>query len=314
VLVTGGAGFIGSHLVAELVLLGAKVTVVDDLSTGAMHNLQQCVSSIEVLTCDLRDMLALDKRALWRFDTIFHLAGSSYVPPSVENPTLDFALNAEMTLGLLDNLRHVEKPPRLVYVSSAAVYGSPQQLPILEDGPTIPVSPYGVSKLAAERYVSVFSSLYGIPAAAVRLFSVYGPRQRKQVVYDLIGKVRHNPEIVNVIGDGTQTRDFVHVNDVVQALLLVDRRAPCQGEVYNVASGHSVSINGLLCVITDACKARPRFYYSGSVRKGDADKWKASIERISALGYMTLIPLDFGIKTTVRWFDGEQRAKRAAAR
>src|SRR5690606_14091871 len=155
---------------------------------------------IEWRQADLADLLR-DGLCLHDFDYIFHLAANAYIPPSVEAPAYDFALNLHNTFTLLEALRQAPRRPRLVNVSSAAVYGNPASLPIGEGDPTVPISPYGVSKLAAERYVAVFSQLYGLPASSVRLFSVYGPRQRKQVVYDLLCRLRQNPRCLEVLGD-----------------------------------------------------------------------------------------------------------------
>ncbi len=222
------------------------MTVVDDLSTGRSRHLRACAVARSSSTSAPLAALLETRPTLLDHDVIFHLAANAYIPPSVEDPAFDYALNLDTTFRLLEVLRGAAQPPRLVFTSSAAVYGDPQRLPIHESDPTVPISPYGVGKLAAERYVAVYSQLYGITASSVRLFSVYGPRQRKQVVYDLIDRLARDPARLEVIGDGTQERDFAFVDDVAAAIVLVGSDAPGRGEVYNVASGTSHSIAQLV--------------------------------------------------------------------
>jgi UDP-glucose 4-epimerase len=299
--VTGGAGFIGSHVVEHLVDQGMSVTVVDDLSTGRRENLERVHSRIQV---DERPLAALleTPALLLDHDIVFHLAANAYIPPSVERPAFDYALNLDTTFRLLEILRTATAPPRLVFTSSAAVYGDPQRLPIHESDPTVPISPYGVGKLAAERYVAVYSQLYGISASSVRLFSVYGPRQRKQVVYDLMDRLAREPTRLEVIGDGTQERDFVFAGDVAAAIALVGSSAPGRGETYNVASGSSYSIAQLVTSLCDVMHLDPEIAYTGNVRPGDAQRWSVDITALSALGYRAGTSLDDGLAAIWDWY------------
>jgi UDP-glucose 4-epimerase len=306
-LVTGGAGFIGSHVVEGLVERGAGVTVVDDLSTGRVENLGAVASRIDVQRRPVGDALDEPEFVLG-FDVIFHLAANPYIPPSVEDPSYDYARNLETTFRLLEILRVGARRPRLVNASSAAVYGNPQRLPIRETDPTVPISPYGVSKLSAERYVAIYSQLYGISASSVRLFSVYGPRQRKQVVYDLFDRLACHPGRLEVIGDGTQERDFTYVEDVAAAMILVAETAPGEGEVFNVASGDTHSIAQLVAGICDALELHPDVEYTGQVRPGDADRWSVDTAALRALGYEPRTPLEQGLRATRDWYRGEQRS------
>lgn len=303
VMVTGGGGFIGSHLVEQLVEAGCRVTVIDDFVSGSKNNLQGVLSQVEIIESNLGDLLESKRIELSDYDLIFHLSANAYIPPSVENPLFDFKLNLHDTLLLLEALRHCSRAPRLVYASSAAVYGDPIKVPIQEGDQTVPISPYGVSKLAAERYVAVYSNIYGIRANSVRLFSVYGPRQRKQVIYDLLHKLRTHPEHLEVIGDGSQMRDFVYVLDVVQAMLLVATEAPGKGEAYNVASGTVYSIRQLVEVLCKVCGIRPEVTYTGQLRFGDADKWIVDIAKLQHLGYQAKTSLEDGISAIRRWYD-----------
>ena len=304
VLVTGGAGFVGSHLVEQLVGAGSRVTVVDNLSTGQLAHIRAILPKIELVVGDLGDVLRLQRIRLDEYQCIFHLAANSYIPPSVANPGFDFHENLRNTFMLLEALRQTPSAPRLVNVSSAAVYGNPDRLPIRETDPTVPIAPYGVSKLAGERYVGVYGQLYGVRAASVRLFSVYGPRQRKQVVYDLFSKLRANPRRLELFGDGSQARDFVYVLDVVQALMLVADKAPKQGEVYNVASGTTHTIAELAEACSHVCGLSPQIVYTGQVRPGDAEKWEVDISRLKQLGFEPRADLRASLAAIRDWHAG----------
>ena len=301
--VTGGAGFIGSHLVEELVRRGSQVLVVDDLSSGRAENLAAVEGRVEAAKLDLaRD----DPRAaVAGADAVFHLAGYADIPRSVAEPRRDFEKNAVGTFNLLEAVREAAPAARVLFASSAAVYGVGSDRPLREDDPPAPAAPYGVSKMAAERYVEVYARLYGLRAASLRLFPVYGPRLRAHVIYDLMRKVRDNPDELAIEGDGTQVRDFVHVGGAVEAFLTVAAAAPLGGEVYNVASGEPVTIRDLAGMICVRMGARPRFVYSGLVAAGVSQRWSADLSRLRALGYRPPISLKEGLRGTVEWFGRE---------
>lgn len=303
VIVTGGAGFIASHLVESLVQAGAKVTVVDSLVSGKESNLSAVRSDIRFVKLQVIDALATNAITVDDYEFIFHAAANAYIPPSVEDPAMDLERNLLSPFRVLEAIRKSVRRPRLVFFSTAAVYGNPATLPMRETDVTVPISPYGVSKLAAERYVDVFCKLYGLRAASLRLFSVYGPRQQKQVVYDLLRKVRANPASLEVIGDGSQERDLVFVQDVVQAACVVALNAPAHGETYNVASGATHSIATLVSEICRVCRARPEIRYTGQVRPGDAEKWSVDIRRLKSLGYEPKYTLVDGLDRVRDWYD-----------
>jgi UDP-glucose 4-epimerase len=205
-LVAGGAGFIGSHVVEDLVARGVDVTVVDNLSTGSRQNLASVADRItfherDLVTDDIRPLLA--ERS---YDLIYHFAANASVPASVEEPRWDFELNVVTTLNLLDAIRDTSPDSTLLHASSALVYGEGATMPMQEGDPTFPVSPYGASKLAAERYVAVYAKVYGLRTANVRLFSTYGPRLRKQVVYDLMHKVHKNRPTSSTLSSSSSQR------------------------------------------------------------------------------------------------------------
>jgi UDP-glucose 4-epimerase len=301
VLVTGGAGFIGSHLVSRLVAAGDEVTVLDDLRSSSKANLEAVAAQITIIT---EDVLGADMSSLvaeGRFDRLFHLAGPAYVPPSIEDPAGDHRATVGATLKVLEALRHESPSTQLIYTSSAAIYGDPATQPIHEDLPPAPVSPYGLHKYTAEQEVRLYAVLYGLRTASARLFSVYGPRQHKQVIFDMVRKVVASPDKIEAHGDGTQVRDFVFVTDVAAALAHIAEHAPSHGEAYNVASGEPVTIAAIIEMVCEALGATPEVVWSGAVRPGDPEKWIPSIEKLRALGFTPEVRTAEGIRRTVAW-------------
>lgn len=292
VLVTGGAGFIGSHLVERLVARGDAVTVVDLHGSAASDGVDRQVGDCT---------LAADLIARGSYDLLFHLGAPAYVPPSVDDPIADLRANVEQTLHILQALRAHPAPARLIHISSAAVYGQPAVDALREDMPPAPVSPYGVDKFAAEEHVRVAANLHGIRAAILRYFPVYGPGQRKQVVYDLIMKMLDTPDRIEVFGDGSERRDFVYVDDVVDATLLAAEAAPALGEAYNVGTGTEVTIADVVTEVAQALGLSPEIAWSGSVRPGDSTAMVADIAKIGALGFAPTVTFADGVKNTAAW-------------
>jgi UDP-glucose 4-epimerase len=313
-LVVGGAGFVGSHLVEVLIERGGRVTVVDDFSTGSETNLEAVAGEVEVEELDIaRDDLRplLASRGV---EAVFHVAGNAYVPTSVEDPRDDFTRNVVGTFNLLEAVRDAAPEARMVHTSSAAVYGESAGGMSHEEDATVPVAPYGASKLAAERYVAVYASVFGLWTANLRLFPVYGPRLRKQVVYDLMRKILDNPDELFIYGDGSQVRDFNHVRNVVDALLLVLAAGRGEGEVYNVAADEPVAIRDLAAMICERLGVSPNFVYSGDVRAGEVQSWVGDHSRLAELGYSPRIGLSEGLADTVAWFRQEELVGRTVER
>ncbi|MHB8571665.1 MAG: NAD-dependent epimerase/dehydratase family protein [Candidatus Dormibacteria bacterium] len=300
VTVTGGAGFIGSHIVARLLAEGARVTVVDDLRG---HARPPAGATLVQSSLDPASLGA----ALGGAEFVFHCAGNAYVPPSVENPLEDFEQNLAVSLRLLDWLRQHSPGTRTILFSSAAVYGNPLTLPVAEDHPLEPISPYGVSKLAAERYGSVFAGLYRMPVASLRCFSVYGPGQHKQVVFDLMTRCLDGEGRFSVLGDGGQVRDFTYVDDVAAAALAVATRGRLQGEAYNVGSGHGVTIGELALASARALGFDGDPSFTGSIRPGDAERWVADVGRLHSLGWEAATSLEQGLAATAAWVRASRR-------
>lgn len=300
VLVTGGCGFIAGHLTNALMNLGSKVILVDErpYTGGAAGQNIPVLFQMSVGSEAFGQFLQRESA----FDYVFHLSARAYAADSVNAPYVDFNANLIATVNLLEQLRFLPVRPRLVFASSAAVYGNPSKLPIEEHDPTIPVSPYGVSKLAAERYVAVYARLYDMPMASLRLFSVYGPHQTKQVVFDLFKKLRASPDNLVVLGDGTQVRDFVYVKDVVRAFLTVAVRGRSDGFAYNVASGVGISMAQLAQQIVAIQEPGATITFTGKTRPGDPERWLGSNAELAALGGEPRYTFQEGIAETAEWF------------
>jgi UDP-glucose 4-epimerase len=305
VLVTGGAGFIGSHLVEALVAGGARVTVVDNLTKGQLGNLATVGDQVSLHTLDLRDASFPELLEQTTPDTIYHLAGFASVPDSVHAVRTDFEQNAEATLDLLEAVRRAVPDTRVVFASSAAVYGEGSDAALEETGATVPLAPYGVSKLAAERYMHVYSKVFGLRTVIARLFPVFGPRLRRHVIWDLMCKLDANPHELSLEGDGTEVRDFAYVANAVTALVLLADRAPMQGEVYNASDGRPVTIRELAAILCEKTGVSPRIVCTGEVRPGVSRTWIADISRLRDLGYRPYVALEEGLAETVAWFKAE---------
>lgn len=301
VLVTGGAGFIGSRLVRHLVSSGVEVRVLDNFSTGHEENLKAVVDDIELIDGDIRSEVAMDL-AVAGVDTIFHMAAVASVPLSVANPRLTFDVNVSGTLNLLVAARDAGCR-RVVFSSSCAIYGNAKILPISEETRPAPMSPYATSKLNGEQLCTMFSDTYGLETVALRYFNVFGPGQDPNSPYAavvpriLTNLIEEQP--CTIFGDGEQTRDFVFVDDVIAANLAAARANGASGRSFNVASGRQISINEVLTLIARhlgipalAVYEPPR---AGDLKHSVADTSSARTE----LGFQALNPFEVGLEQLI---------------
>ncbi len=318
-LVTGGAGFIGSNLVDALVARGERVRVLDDFSTGRRENLA-AQPGVEVVEGDLRDAAAV-RRAVAGVDGVFHQAALRSVPRSVDDPLSSNQVNVTGTLVLLLACRDAGVR-RVVYASSSSVYGDDPALPKVETLPTRPVSPYAISKLAAEHYCQTFARLYGLETVSLRYFNVFGPRQNPESKYSaviprfLAQALAGEP--LEVHGDGEQSRDFTYIDNVVEGNLRAMAAPGVSGEVFNIACGTRHSLIAIADAIADFLgRQLPRAHTgprAGDVRHTLADITKA--ERL--LGYRPKVDFATGMRRTSEYFvarfgrDGAQPGERAA--
>jgi UDP-glucose 4-epimerase len=308
VLVTGGAGFIGSHLVDALIEQGATVTVVDDLSNGRIENINK---KARFVCASIRDAKIMSE-CLQNSEFVFHLAADTATKETSmgwASPYDEMRVNIEGSINILKCILDRNLSTKVVFTSSAAVYGEPKYTPIDEQHPLEPISPYGISKLAAEKYILACFKEFGIKSVIARLFNTYGPRQSRYVMHDLIRKLESNQDKLEVLGNGTTIRDYAYVSDTVAALLLVADRGNW-GEIYNVAGGEPVSIKHLTAIILETlCLARKtEIAFTGSSWKGDITKMMANVGKIRKLGFNPKVNLEKGIDITVRWFVECQKA------
>ena len=303
-LVTGGAGFIGSHIVEGLVKKGERVRVIDNLSTGKLENLELLMDEIEFIEGDLREPKAAAQAAKGA-DFVLHQAAVSSVPRSIEDPVGSTENNLNSTLHLLMAARDA-KVKRLVYASSSSVYGDSPTLPKKEDFLPAPLSPYAESKLAGEYYCQVFHQLYGLETVSLRYFNVFGPRQDPlspyaAVIPKFITRALAKKPLV-VYGDGEQSRDFSFVADVVEANLLACRGREIAGEQFNVGSGEQTSLNQLVQALQEIIDPDLKVEYT-EPQPGDVRHSLADIEKAQRLmGFAPMIPLSEGLLRTVAWF------------
>jgi UDP-glucose 4-epimerase len=245
ILVTGGAGFIGFHLCKKLSEFNPNVTIYDNLSSGKMENVKD-IPKAKFIKDDILNLKSLS--ATEKADVIFHLAAQVVVPYSMENPLEDFETNARGTLNVLEKAR--KDDARLVFASSAAVYGNPTKLPTSEDYGFNPFSCYGLSKVVGEEYCQMYMNQYGLDITILRFANVYGSRCHG-VINDFLDKLQKNPAKLEIIGTGLQSRDFVHVSDVVDALILAAIRENAIGQTYNVGFGKTTKIIDLAKMILE---------------------------------------------------------------
>jgi len=303
-LVTGGAGFIGCHLVEGLLAAGWRVRVLDDFSSGRESNLARAVDRIEVLRGDVRDADCV-ARAVAGVEVVFHQAAVPSVPRSIAEPQRTHSVNLDGTLLVLESARQA-RVRRVVYAASSSAYGDTPVLPKVETMPPNPLSPYALQKYAGEVYCRLYTALYGLETVALRYFNIYGPRQDPKSQYAAV-----IPNFVTaylegrrpeVHGDGEQSRDFTMVADAVRANLLAADAARASGQVCNVAAGRRTSLNQLLREIRELTGAQQAAVY-GPAREGDVRDSLASLERSrELLGYEPTIELREGLRRTVEWF------------
>ena len=300
-LVTGGAGFIGSHISEALVKRGHRVRVVDNFATGYRRNLRDGVEFVEG---DLSDP-AIAATAVESMDYVVHQAAIPSVPRSVDKPMESHRANVDAMLNLLVTSRDAGVK-RLVFAGSSSVYGDTEVLPKTETMPTNPLSPYALQKLTAEMYGQMFTRLYGFETVTTRYFNVFGPRQDPGSPYSgvisLFIKALHEKTRPVIYGDGQQTRDFTYVTNVVDGVIRATETPGVGGHVFNVATSSRISLNQLLATLNKIFGTSLEPIYKearqGDVRDSQADITKAG----KLLGYQPIVGLEDGLRETVKWF------------
>ena len=300
VIITGVAGFLGRYIARQFAADGWGVVGVDHhanenaplRSLDSYHAMQLPSPAFGALIRHLQPALCI------------HCAGRASVPQSVVDPAADFAANASLTFDLLDTLRTHAPSSRVVFLSSAAVYGNPARLPVTEEEPVMPLSPYGFHKAMSEQLLKEFYTVYGLRGASLRIFSAYGPGLRRQVLWDFCYKALIEKRIV-LQGTGQETRDFIHAIDVAKATLAVAKGAPMTGEVYNVASGEEITIGALAERVLTKLHTGLVPETDGIVPTGTPLNWRADISKLRALGYQPSVQLETGIERFASWASAE---------
>ena len=306
VLVTGGAGFIGSHIVEELLRGGASVRVLDNFSSGKRENLETFRGDLEILDGDLRDAQTV-KSAMQDVELIFHLAAFISVPQSMADPGTCFAVNVAGTVTLLEAARKAGAR-KVVLSSSTAVYGNTDKFPTDEKTPLKPLSPYALSKQVNELYTRLYTRTFNLPVVALRYFNVYGPRQRPDSDYAAAIPifVQHLAagEPITIYGDGKQSRDFIFVKDVVRANLLA-AESDAAGEAFNICTGRETTLLDLLEELSELSPRQPEVRFEaprpGDIYRSAGDPQKAAM----SFGFRAQTSLADGLAQTTEWMKNQ---------
>lgn len=300
ILITGVAGFIGRYVARYFLEQGWFVIGVDNSppENAPVANLS-IYQRLQLPDANLNNLLLE-----YSPEVCVHCAGRASVGSSITDPTADFYTNTALTFEILNALRLNTPSCRFIFLSSAAVYGNPESLPVSENHSPFPLSPYGFHKLQCEQLCMEFTKVYNLPTASIRIFSAYGPGLRRQVLWDICQKaVTQNT--VKLQGTGEESRDFIHALDIAKALKVVAECAPMQGEAYNLASGREVKISELAHMVLSALEYKDVPQFDGIVPVGTPLYWRADISKLGTLGFTPSILLERGVKTFANWCQAE---------
>jgi UDP-glucose 4-epimerase len=300
ILITGVTGFIGRYTARLFTDSGWNVV---GLGTRPPENApRQYLYRYYQLTLPSPDLTAIIQEV--QPEVCIHCAGRASVELSTIDPGADFSTNVLITFELLNTLRLYAPQCRLLYLSSAAVYGNPASLPIQESQSPNPISPYGFHKLTGENLCLEFTKVYGLPTASLRIFSAYGPGLRRQVLWDICQKII-TQNALKLRGTGNESRDFIHALDVAKTLSVLATSAPMQGEVYNIGTGQEVTISSLTKIVLDTLSYDCQPEFDGIVPVGIPSNWRADVSKLHDLGFTASVPLEQGVKTFAYWCRAE---------
>lgn len=313
VAVTGGAGFIGSHTVDRLIEAGCRVVVLDDFSTGKRENLARWAGDerVEVLEVDISDGIFAPLAALTRrrgpVARIIHLAAQTSVVSSVANPLVDVRINYAGTVQVMEYARHMGIR-KVVFSSSAAVYGDVAELPVREEAERRPMSPYGIDKLGSEMFLHYYSAVHGVPCTVLRFFNVYGPRQDPKSPYSGVISIFADRAMagrpLTIFGTGEQTRDFVYVGDVSRAVAHACLSDEGDRAVVNIGTGTESTVNELAGTIVRLCGGTSTISHADA-RAGEIARSVAAVDRVrEVLGFSARVSLEDGLRETLDWVRG----------
>lgn len=304
VIVTGAGGFLGGCICKYLAENGYQVAAIGRSSKITLH-LDGDVSLYQNLYMDLPNDKFTQFIGEFQPNLFVHCASSASVVKSVKNPYDDFRSSVDVCAFVLDAIRQKAPDCRTVILSSAAVYGNPGRIPIVETTPCTPISPYGYHKWMGEILANEYSHLYGLSIAVLRIFSAYGEGLRRQVIFDLCKKI-NNPALdeVEVYGTGAESRDFIHALDIARVIELIYRSKACG--CFNVASGIQTTIQEIVMLLKMNLGSSKAVRFTGHVRQGEPLYWQADISKLSALGFLPQVDLSNGISAFCRWFQVEK--------
>ena len=292
--VTGAAGFIGRALVDRLCATGVQTIAVIRESSS-----DQFAFSCTSIAGDIEQPYLLDE-LLTPDTTVFHMASHASVAGSVRDPRYDFGVNVVGTLEILESVRR--KKASLVFPSSAAVYDPNSALPHKENAPRYPASPYGAAKLACESYVQAYSRCYDLNLKIARLFNAYGPGMTRFAIFDFYRKIKRDPKVLEILGDGKQIRDYLYIDDAINGLIQIAVQGQA-GEDYNLASGEPVKTIELAAMVAKTMGFEDiEIQVKGETFPGDISQWYADIEKIKSIGFQNTMDLETGLKRTIEWF------------
>jgi len=295
ILILGSEGFIGHHLVHHFLQLQHVVHGCDLFETPQHSG--YTYTKVSRLSPEWEEIFARQA-----FDFCINAAGSGNVPYSMTHPLSDFESNTLDTMRVLDAIRRLNKTCRYLHISSAAVYGNPEKLPVNEGDRKNPLSPYGWNKLMAEHVCREYHIVYGIATAVIRPFSVYGKGLRKQLLWDICSRLSKSDNI-QLFGTGKESRDFIHVSDLTVLMQHIIEKAAFEGDIFNAASGEETSIAAIAGIFERCYEGKKKISFSGEGRKGDPLNWRADISAVQALGFGASVPLKEGIKNYISWFE-----------
>lgn len=291
ILIIGSKGFIGSHLYEYFLLFQENTVTGCDFKSDPDPNYIQA----DKLNTDYDSIFNTSK-----FDICIYAGGNGSVPYSLEYPDVDYQLNTNAIDQILSAIRKHQPQCKFIQFSSAAVYGNPELLPISEENKIAPMSPYGWHKYMAEIVCKKFTALYNIPTISLRIFSVYGEGLRKQLFWDIYQKIRMS-NIITLFGTGNESRDFIHISDLVKAIDVVIRNAKFQGEVYNVSSGNETSIKEAAEIFCTLYNKELKVNFGGESKSGDPINWRADITKLKKFGFVPKVELSEGLEKYVSW-------------
>jgi nucleoside-diphosphate-sugar epimerase len=293
ILILGSEGFIGNHLVRYFLDHQFDVTGCDLIESSST---EYAYHKISLLSADVEDIFIGQK-----YDVCINAAGSGNVPYSITHPLSDFDANVSAVIHILDAIRKFSGACRYLHISSAAVYGNPVSLPVMETQPLKPVSPYGYHKCMSEMICEEYHNIFKSRLAVIRPFSVYGEGQKKQLLWDICKKLQGADQIT-LFGTGAESRDFIHIKDMAALIHLIIDQDKFEGQVFNAASGKETTIREIANLFM-ANFQNKNILFSGEVRKGDPLNWRADISAIAQMGYVPTIDLNEGIKKYIHWFE-----------